>query len=624
MAFIDNPIRRSQLIVPFGVGASYVNKDGIRMLIAGIDNWFSENSDNRTSPESVFTVSEWRLSKRLNVNHFRLPPDFRQHIGDNVNASNVSVPTVRFPQWHHCPFCKHLCKEGLSTKGILYCQSAQCNQGRRKSKLSQVDLICCCENGHIHDFPWNEWVHQRNNPKCDGNKLKLITHGYISDATVMCIECGLKRSLTQTLSSKDFSTLVHGADGDYVCNGTSIWHGMPLKQEACGEKLYPLLLLRNNVYFPVVHSSIYVPRSQGEADEIYNLLDANKTYYNYLLLQNKNNRSIAQELRKIMPQFRQYTESQIVNTIEEYQRKNTDNNVKQINSSNVLAETQFRIDEYFTLSRSQNDKEIKVVPQAMVKYNPFVQKYFTKIHQITKLRETRVLEGFYRHIQGGKSQYDVKRHLFRDMPNDHDDVWLPAVVNIGEGFFIEFNQTLLHDWEKRSGVINRVNKFRFNGKSMPPNQPYTLSPRAVLLHTFAHLLMNRLAYTSGYNVASIRERVYVSEGGLSEMTGILIYTSSSDSEGSLGGLVRQSLPQRFDTLVYQALEYARWCSNDPVCSTDITLTNNDAVHTLAACHSCALVPETSCEFMNIFLDRALVVNNLADKDMNLGFFQLDE
>lgn len=105
------------------------------------------------------------------------------------------------------------------------------------------------------------------------------------------------------------------------------------------------------------------------------------------------------------------------------------------------------------------------------------------------------------------------------------------------------------------------------------------------------------------------------------MAGILIYTSSSDSEGSLGGLVRQAWPNRFDALLCQALEYARWCSNDPVCSTDIALNDNNAVYTLAACHSCGLLPETSCEFMNMFLDRAMVINNLAHQDSDIGFFK---
>jgi hypothetical protein len=605
--YIDNPIRRAQLIVPFGVGATYINKDGIRMLIAGVDKWFSDDTN-----QGDYKIDEWRLSRRLNVGHFRLPPDYRQPVS-GTSSAYMSIPTVRFPQWHHCASCKRLTKESLSARGVLHCQNGQCSNGRRKSKLTQVDLICCCEHGHIHDFPWNEWVHGRSNPQCSGNQLRLIIRGYISDAQVVC-NCGAKRSLTQTLSADDFSSAVHKADGDYLCNGTAIWHGTPIKQEPCGAKLYPLLLMRNNVYFPVVHSSIYVPRSQSDIEEIINIIESNKAFYDFLVSQNNSDIQIAQKLRSNSNPLKKYTEQQIVTAIAEYRQSSA----SETSSTFVgLPETQYRRDEYYTLSRPQNNRDLIVVPQDMSKYGEFVRKYFTKIHLITKLRETRVHEGFYRYKQNA-DQGDVKHHMFRTMPADND-MWLPAVVNIGEGFFLEFNSDLLKAWEIGQNVAIRKEKLKFTGAQMPPNQPYIVTPRAIMLHTFAHLMINRLAYSSGYNVASIRERVYVSESA--NMAGILIYTSSSDSEGSLGGLVRQALPNRFDALLCQALEYARWCSNDPVCSTDIALNDNNAVYTLAACHSCGLLPETSCEFMNMFLDRAMVINNLAHQDSDIGFFK---
>lgn len=607
---IDNPIRRTQLIVPFGVGATYINKEGIRMLIAGVDTWFKD-MDNI----GEYKIDEWRLSRRLNVNHFRLPPDFRQLNNSSGSTAGISIPTVRFPRWHHCASCKKLKKESLEADGIIHCQDSKCIIGKKKTKLTQVDIICCCENGHIHDFPWNEWVHELRNPQCNGNSLRLIIRGYISDAVVICA-CGAKRSLTQTLSADDFSSLVHKTDGDYVCDGTTIWHGTPLKHESCGAKLYPLLLMRNNVYFPVVHSSIYVPRSQSEVDEILNIIDTVKAFYEFLVSRNTSVNEIAQSLRTSSNQLQKYTEQQIVTAINEYQE--LANASSSATTSFVgLPETQYRRDEYYTLSRVQNTNDLIVVPQDISKYGEFVRKYFSKVHLITKLRETRVLEGFYRYKQN-TNQGDVKRHIFRTMPSDTNDTWLPAVVNSGEGFFLEFNEELLRLWESREYVNERKNKLKFTGTQMPPNQPYIVTPRAVLLHTFAHLLINRLAYSSGYNVASIRERVYVSEAA--NMAGILVYTSSSDSEGSLGGLVRQALPNRLDALICQALEYARWCSNDPVCSTDVALNDNNAIYTLAACHSCGLLPETSCEFMNMFLDRALVINNLANQDSDLGFF----
>lgn len=50
------------------------------------------------------------------------------------------------------------------------------------------------------------------------------------------------------------------------------------------------------------------------------------------------------------------------------------------------------------------------------------------------------------------------------------------------------------------------------------------------------------------------------------MAGILIYTASGDSEGTMGGLVRQGRSDVFPNIFKKAIESAVTCSNDPVCS----------------------------------------------------------
>lgn len=55
-----------------------------------------------------------------------------------------------------------------------------------------------------------------------------------------------------------------------------------------------------------------------------------------------------------------------------------------------------------------------------------------------------------------------------------------------------------------------------------------------------------------------------------------------------------------------ALERAAWCSNDPLCM-ESEASGADSVN-LAACHACLLLPETSCETNNAFLDRALLID----------------
>jgi hypothetical protein len=63
---------------------------------------------------------------------------------------------------------------------------------------------------------------------------------------------------------------------------------------------------------------------------------------------------------------------------------------------------------------------------------------------------------------------------------------------------------------------------------------------------------------------------------------------------------------------------ARWCSTDPVCMDAGEHGQGPDSCNLAACHGCALLPETSCEEFNRFLDRALVIGTFTDP--HLGFF----
>jgi hypothetical protein len=135
------------------------------------------------------------------------------------------------------------------------------------------------------------------------------------------------------------------------------------------------------------------------------------------------------------------------------------------------------------------------------------------------------------------------------------------------------------------------------------------------MHTLAHLLINELIYECGYGSASLRERLYSVDGD-HPMAGILLYTAAGDSEGTMGGLVRMGKPGRLEGVLRRALENARWCSTDPVCIESLGQGPDNC--NLAACHSCALLPETSCEEMNRLLDRGMVVGTLSQPQM--GFF----
>ena len=128
--------------------------------------------------------------------------------------------------------------------------------------------------------------------------------------------------------------------------------------------------------------------------------------------------------------------------------------------------------------------------------------------------------------------------------------------------------------------------------------------RFLVLHTFSHVLMKELEFSCGYPTASLTERLYFSD----RMCGVLIYTTDG-AEGSMGGLVWQGQPELIENIIHKAMQRALNCASDPICWENVDQLN------YAACFSCAMVSETSCEKRNVGLDRRILV------DGEFGFFK---
>ena len=191
----------------------------------------------------------------------------------------------------------------------------------------------------------------------------------------------------------------------------------------------------------------------------------------------------------------------------------------------------------------------------------------------------------------------------------------------GEGIFIKFNEKLLAAWECKNEVVAHVKILQSNHDACVIRynwEPMEISPRFVLLHTLSHLLINRMVFECGYGSSSLRERLYVSTDQSAPMAGVLIYTAAGDSEGTMGGLVKLAEPDKLGELMLNALGEANWCSADPLCREAAASGGQgpDSLN-LAACHSCALLPETSCEHFNKFLDRVVVLDALAGEEFRI-------
>jgi len=233
----------------------------------------------------------------------------------------------------------------------------------------------------------------------------------------------------------------------------------------------------------------------------------------------------------------------------------------------------------------------------------------------TRLREVRALRGFTR-IESGidiGELADVAR-LNVNVASIGERTWLPAVELRGEGVFLSLDEGALGGWQNNLPVAARDEELAVSFREYQADrsgddtqwQPFP-GMSYVLLHSLAHVLIRRLCLNSGYSSSALRERIYNSTG-TSPMAGLLIYTASSDSEGSLGGLVDQATPDRFGPVLLDALRDSELCPQDPLCGAG-ELGGASGLNG-AACHACLLLPETSCEASNRLLDRAVLVETL--------------
>ena len=232
-----------------------------------------------------------------------------------------------------------------------------------------------------------------------------------------------------------------------------------------------------------------------------------------------------------------------------------------------------------------------------------------RVIAVDRLKEILVLTGFKRLIPGGT---EVPPDLVGESAPSANGVkaWWPALELYGEGIFLSLDEGMLARWEVQPAVqLHAVAaQKRFAGTKIQFQPEIKVTPRFLLLHTLSHLLIRQLETHAGYSAASLKERIYCTAGEQA-MSGILIYVAVPDVGGSLGGLVELATPKRFLALLSSVFEHAQWCSFDPVCSHHEG--QGPSLLNRAACHGCALIPEPSCAYGNVLLDRTFIKGDVA-------------
>lgn len=578
------------------------------LLIAGIDIWPGSQQD----PAPDLLVVEERLQARLGVDHFRLPPDFRDP-GPGITRAGQRLPAVRFPRWHYCPRCGSMIFLSLFETGRVRCpaQGTSCRElpERRRPFVIPVRLVAACADGHIEDFPFDRWAHEGRIVD-ENHRLRYQAAGSsaaLSGIRISC-SCGSGRTLA---GSFDFDEAAGSALSrmGISCSAARPWLGDVSGTSSCSQALRTLQKGASNVYFPHSVSSIYLPL-WGEEEEpaIVRALE-DPTIWSILTAGLENGTTVQEERCRVVAQMRRLDPERLRDAA---QRK-LDGTVGVTPQED---ESMYRRAEYeaFVAGRGSESVELLVELRDASEYAGPLMSAVRRVGLVRKLRETRALAGFTRIVPGESSEDSRLQRLSRRPTG-----WLPATVVRGEGIFVQLDQERVARWALDSGYRDRVSGLAaaYNGARRARGLVVReISAEFVLLHTLAHLLIKQLSFDAGYGSASLRERIYCGGDSRDPMAGILIYTASGDSEGTLGGLVRLGEPGRLERVLVEAVASAEWCSSDPVCIESEGQGADSA--NLAACHACALVSETSCEEGNRLLDRAAIVGTLEATES--GFF----
>ncbi len=614
MASQKKPIRRGSIVSTWGVGAIVPFPHDESVMIAGLDQW-------QYGDPSVFKIDDDRLKRRLGVSELRWPPDYKTS-GAALPNLKLKIPAVRFPTWHYCPFC------GTMYKTSFYEEQPRCDhypwgkgrvcKGKYHKRMIPERFVVVCENGHIDDFPVAEWVHSdgehtyvpEGENKCVIRRSTGGSSASLAGVSYECT-CGAKKSLMHAMRPGALKSI------GYHCRSCKPWLGLtsdptdPCSAEGTKEKnkgLKVLLRGATNVWFSNSLSSIWIPLETGYTDSKIN--------------------SIVTDNISKLPRTDGMISRDVSNYLADTNGVDRDalyqaflNADKALDAepevSEGMSEDDYRKGEYKVLLKTTGDDAIafRSINNPISMYDPVIQQFFRSITLVPRLKETRAFAGFSRlslqNVDIRKTKKDLRL-------SDKED-WLPAIQVSGEGIFFEFNKELIDLWKMNPAMMERFDKLNKSYQKAYMGQRTTgnLNPEFVMIHTFAHLLINQLSFECGYGSSSIRERIYCERTGDNHtMNGLLIYTSSGDAEGSLGGLVRQGKPGFIEETILNAIKNAEWCSSDPVCIQSKGQ-GPDSLN-LAACHNCALLPETCCELNNRLLDRGVVVGTLENK--GIGFF----
>jgi hypothetical protein len=605
---------RSKFISNYGGVGSIIDTTDCSILIETFDNWQYAELQNRLSD---YIIIDDRLLSRLQTRFPKLRHLVKIPTENSAQSDQVRPTANYFPKWFYCTRCTRFADYNEwkkrwtnANKKLDYFNPPKCsNHECKEQELEQIRFVMTCPNGHIHDIPWRHWnvrlpsdttnsntnedsdEVEQEGPKldlsrtcCDNQDLRYEIskeNTELSGIWIVCKSCGKGATL------KGLFGYVRG------CEGKKFWLGLINGQfisETCNQKSQVKVKSSNSVYYSNTLSSIWIPEKQ-----ILGLSAANRTFLDSGLEKGKTIQQVVDDL---------YDYHEVPKEIAlQYLQEPESNNIPE----SIFRQVEY---DYFLTKEQPENNEVKFrLIDCRVGLNGF-----ERLVKVDKLKKISVQTSFTRQepidvdaILQDKNNYQYTVQRQSVSKNNFETKLLPSIESYGEGILFVLDSQKLQKWETNFEVVSRVEILKINAKNSDWQshkiESGKLTPRKLLIHTLSHLIIRELEYVCGYPASSLQERLYVSD----KMHGFLI-SAYDGTDGYLGGLA--NLCTDLDNLrkiIDSTLQRAKDCSLDPICFDSEG--QGIAQLNLAACHSCTLLPETSCELSNLFLDRQLIVGS---------------
>ncbi len=584
------PVRFSHLTSYAGIGAIVRGVEDRLMVLVDTRYWRDENGSHST------TIIPYvrRITKVLDIDkELHMPPVAKEDPHQGI--SGAYLPAVLFPRFAVCKKCGLLHNQPWSKQNKKFDEVIRCASNNCDGVLEQVTWCAVSSKGHLSEVPWHYICHQDSFNKCEqdyNNEYLELSKDKDGKRIVYCRRCGCSNSFERNKGLKFIDV-------------EQPW--MPYRKPILEKEDTVEILEVNNpgVYLPTRVNAIVIPPESRISKST--LVD--KLYRNSKICRDID--SIRQKLRK-KSKIREVARKFLTSSEEvEKALKEIKNGYPYIDDIyvNDLYEDEYKA--FLKPLEDQKEDEDFVTEHVTDKWKGLASSSFSdelnaiissvdRLISVRRIREIQVFKGF-RRISSEKDTELVPPDI------TGESNWLPAIELFGEGIFFSLNESMLQRWESNLGLVKRTEeiKQRYEKAQLDLNQDVDVTSRFILLHTMAHLLIRELEGAAGYPAASLKERIYSSRA--KEMAGILIYTTVSDIAGSLGGIINSAEPKTFLSIMDNVFKKSQWCSLDPVCTEHQG--QGPGWLNRAACHACALIPEPSCEFGNVFLDRVYIKGN---------------